>query len=81
MEQDIKVHVGWDVHQDTMAIACAEAGRAPARVVGVEAHDLGKLVKALAKLGRPQELLWCTRRVPPDSACTGRWPPGATAAT
>lgn len=56
MENDIKLHVGLDVHKDTIAIAAAEAGRAPGRIVGVVAHDVGKLFKALGKLGQPEQL-------------------------
>jgi transposase len=56
MENDIKLHVGLDVHKDTIAIAAAEAGRTPGRIVGVVAHDVGKLFKALGKLGQPEQL-------------------------
>lgn len=34
MAEDIKFFVGLDVHKDTIAVAVAEAGRAPARLVG-----------------------------------------------
>jgi transposase len=45
--------VGLDVHKDTIAVAVAEAGRAPARLVGGIAHDVGKLLKVLAHYGEP----------------------------
>lgn len=56
MEEGIKVHVGLDVHKESIAAAAAEAGREPARVVGKIAHDVNKLLKLLAKLGAPEQL-------------------------
>lgn len=56
MEEGIKVFVGLDVHKDTIAIAVAEAGRAPARVVGTIAHDVTKLLKVLARYGDPRQV-------------------------
>jgi transposase len=56
MEKGIKVYVGLDVHKDTIAIAVAEAGRAPGRVIGTLAHDVNKLLKALGKLGTPGQV-------------------------
>jgi transposase len=56
MEEDIKFFVGLDVHKDTIAVAVAEAGRAPARLVGSIAHDVGKLLKVLARYGAPRQL-------------------------
>lgn len=57
MEEDIKVYVGLDVHKDTIAVAQAEAGtRRAASTVGTIAHDLNKLRKLLARLGKPEEL-------------------------
>lgn len=53
MEQDIKLFVGLDVHKDSIAVAVAEAGRAPARLIGNMAHDVGKLMKLLARYGEP----------------------------
>jgi transposase len=56
MAEDIKFFVGLDVHKDTIAVAVAEAGRAPARLVGSIAHDVGKLLKVLARYGAPRQL-------------------------
>lgn len=56
MEEGTKIHVGLDVHQDSITTAAAEPGRSPARVVGKIAHDVNKLVKVLEKLGPPGQL-------------------------
>jgi len=56
MEESTKVHVGLDVHKDSITIGAAEPGRAPARVIGKTAHDVNKLLKVLVKLGRPEQL-------------------------
>lgn len=56
MEQVIRAYVGLDVHKDSIAIALAEAGRSAGRMVGQIAHDVPKLLKALARLGEPSEL-------------------------
>jgi len=53
MEEGIKFFVGLDVHKDSIAVAIAEAGRAPARLLGNMAHDVGKLLKVLARYGEP----------------------------
>src|ERR1700736_2188407 len=53
MDESIKFFVGLDVHKDSIAVAVAEAGRAPARLVGRIAHDVGKLIKLLARYGEP----------------------------
>ena len=53
MEEGIKFFVGLDVHKDTIAVAVAEAGRAPAQLVGSIAHDVGRLLKRLARYGEP----------------------------
>ena len=45
MDEGIKFFVGLDVHKDTIAVAVAEADRAPARLIGNIAHDVGKLLK------------------------------------
>lgn len=56
MNEDTAIYVGLDVHKESIAMSVAEAGRAPARFIGTLAHDLGKLVKALGKLGQPRQV-------------------------
>lgn len=56
MDERIKFFVGLDVHKDTIAMAVAEAGRAPARLIGSIAHDVAKLVKLLARYGEPGQV-------------------------
>ena len=56
MEERSKVHVGLDVHKDSISVASAAPGRGPATVVGKVAHDVGKLVKVLARLGEAGDL-------------------------
>jgi len=56
MDERTKVYVGLDVHKDSIAIGVAEAGRSAGRLVGQIAHDVPKLLKTLAKLGKPGEL-------------------------
>lgn len=56
MGEVIKVHVGLDVHKDSITVAVAEPGRGPGRVVGKIGHDVGKLTKVLGKVGRPEQL-------------------------
>ena len=56
MKEDIKIFVGLDVHKDTIAVALAEAGRQPGRVVGTVAHDLKRLLKVLVKFGTPEQV-------------------------
>lgn len=57
MDEDITAYVGLDVHKDSIAIACAEPGRAAPRFVGTTGPQLSQLTKALAHLGRPGQLL------------------------
>ena len=49
MQERIKIHVGLDVHKDSISVAAAEAGRAPGRLIGKVTHDVNKLVKVLAR--------------------------------
>jgi transposase len=56
MEERSKVHVGMDVHKDSISVASAEPGRGPARLVGKVGHDVGKLSKLLVRLGETNEL-------------------------
>ena len=53
MEEGIKFFVGLDVHKDSIVVAVAETGRAPARLVGSITHDVAKLLKVLARYGEP----------------------------
>jgi transposase len=56
MEQSNRIHVGLDVHKDSITVALAEPGRLAARVVTKMSHDVSKLLKVLTKLGPPQTL-------------------------
>jgi transposase len=56
MDKLIKIHVGLDVHKDSITVAQALPGRDEARVVGKVLHDITKLLKVLAKLGSPEQL-------------------------
>ena len=56
MEETTKIHVGLDVHKDSITVAAAEPGRQAARVVGKLVHDANKLVKLLDKVGPPTQL-------------------------
>jgi transposase len=56
MEERIKFHVCLDVHKDSITVAAAELGRAPARLIGKVTHDVGKLLKLLAKIGIAEQL-------------------------
>lgn len=56
MDKGIKVFVGLDVHKDSIAVAVAEQGRLPARLVGTIGHDVAKLCKVLVRLGKVGEV-------------------------
>jgi transposase len=56
MDEGIKFFVGLDGHKDTIAVAVAEAGRTPARLVGSMAHDVVNLRKLLARYGEPAQV-------------------------
>ncbi len=56
MDKDIKEYVGLDVHKETIAIAVASAGREAARAVATIKHDVNKLLKQLARLGKPEQV-------------------------
>ena len=56
MEEISKIHVGLDVHKDSISVATAEPGRAAARLIGKIIHDVPKLLKVLAKIGQAEQL-------------------------
>lgn len=56
MQELSKIYLGLDVHKDSISIAVAEPGRAPARLIGRTAHDVSKLLKVLSKVGVPEQL-------------------------
>jgi transposase len=56
MEERTKIHVGLDVHKDSITVATAEPGRENARLIGKVAHDVPKLLKVLVKIGAGDEL-------------------------
>lgn len=57
MRDDITAFVGLDVHKDTIAIAVATPGRDAPRFVGTTGPQLAELLKALAHLGAPAQML------------------------
>lgn len=56
MQESSKIHVGLDVHKDSISIAAAEPGRMPGRLIGKVTHDVNKLLKVLAKIGSSDQL-------------------------
>ncbi|WP_018990599.1 IS110 family RNA-guided transposase [Aromatoleum toluclasticum] len=56
MDERIKIYVGLDVHKESIAMAVADTGRQPARMVGTLPHDLNKLLKKLQALGEPSSV-------------------------
>lgn len=56
MEEISKVHVGLDVHKDSISIGVAQPGREPGRLLSKVGHHLPKLLKQLDKLGTPAQL-------------------------
>jgi transposase len=56
MEERIKIHVGLDVHKDSISVAAAEPGRTPGRLIGKVTHDVNKLLKVLTKVGTAEQL-------------------------
>src|SRR6478752_2155596 len=56
MQERSKIHVGLDVHKDSISVATAEPGRAPGRLIGKVTHDVNKLLKVLAKVGTAEQL-------------------------
>ena len=56
MQEISKLHVGLDVHKDSISAAVAEQGRSPGRLVGKVIHALSKLVKLLSNIGTAEQL-------------------------
>ena len=57
MKELSKIHVGLDVHKDSIVMGVGEAAsRLAARLAGRMAHDVPKMTKAPAKLGAPSEV-------------------------
>ena len=56
MSKPITSFVGLDVHQNTVAVAVAFAGREEPRFVGTVAPQWGALSKALGRLGKREAL-------------------------
>jgi len=57
---NIKTFVGLDVHKDSIAIAYANADFSePPRFLGTTGYSVISLTKALAKIGKPEELSVC----------------------
>ena len=56
MDEISKVHVGLDVHKDSISIGVAQPGREPGRLLSKLGHHLPKLLKLLDKLGTPAQL-------------------------
>lgn len=56
MRKPITSFVGLDVHQNTVAVAVASAGREAPRFVGTVAPQWGALSKALDRLGKREAL-------------------------
>lgn len=56
MDEISKVHVGLDVHKDSISIGVAQPGREPGRLLSKVGHHLPKLLKQLDKLGTPAQL-------------------------
>ncbi len=51
--------VGLDVHKDSIAVAVAESGREPARLLETIAHDEVALLRVLDRLGPKARLRVC----------------------
>lgn len=56
MDEISKVHVGLDVHKDSISIGVAQPGREAGRLLSKLGHHLPKLLKLLDKLGTPAQL-------------------------
>jgi len=56
MQESSKIHVGLDVHKDSISISAAEPGRMPGRLIGKVTLDVNKLFKVLTKIGNADQL-------------------------
>lgn len=56
MNEVSKIHVGLDVHKDSISIGVAQPGREPGKLLTKIAHHVPKLLKQLDKLGTSQQL-------------------------
>jgi len=56
MDEISKIHVGLDVHKDSISVGVAEPGRSGGRLVAKTAHDVGKLIKLLIRIGPAEQL-------------------------
>lgn len=56
MAEISKIHVGLDVHKDSISVTVAEPGRSGGRLVGRVIHDVAKLIKVLGKIGAADQL-------------------------
>lgn len=79
MQESSKIHVGLDVHKDSISIsiAAAEPGRMPWRLIGKVTHDVNKLLKllkVLAKVGNADQLhiVWPAMQLALKSARSSR---------
>lgn len=56
MEERSKIHVGLDVHKESITVAVADPGREKARLFGKVVHDVSRLLKVLTKIGAVEDL-------------------------
>ncbi len=56
MDERTKLHVGLDVHKNSISVAAAKPGRAAGRLTAKVTHDVNKLLKVLAKIGQAEQL-------------------------
>ena len=56
MDERTKIHVGLDVHKQSITVAVADPGREKARLFGKVVHDVPRLLKVLAKIGAVEDL-------------------------
>ena len=69
MKKNLRI-VGLDVHKDSIAVAVAESGREPARLLETIAHDEVALLRVLDRLGPKARLRVCSILFGPNYAAT-----------